>query len=113
MKTDGNDTYRQRTDPLSSGNGAPSGSVGGIQVVVLEDGPKVVEVWSKKFVYEEDPGAVLTMQVVDGEVVEKCVSMKNRWHPEMIANEVKNREKSAGNIWYYVPSRSRSSTLGM
>jgi hypothetical protein len=75
MKTDGNNTYQQRTYPLSSGNGAPSGSIGGIQVVVLEDGPKVVEVWSKQFVYEEDPGAVLTirMQVVDGDVVEKCV----------------------------------------
>jgi hypothetical protein len=58
----------------------------------LEDGPKVVEVWSKKFVYGgEDPGAVLTMQVVDGEVVEKCVSMKNRWHPETIAHEVKKQ----------------------
>jgi hypothetical protein len=88
MKTDGNDAYRQRTYPLSSGKGAPSGSVDGIQVVALEDGPKVVEVWSKKFVYEEDPGAVLTMQVVGGEVVEKCVSMNNRRHPETIANEV-------------------------
>jgi hypothetical protein len=69
----------------------PSGSVDGIQVVALEDAPKVVEVWSKKFVYEEDPGAVLTMQVVDGQVVGKCISMKNRWHPERIANEVKTQ----------------------
>jgi hypothetical protein len=28
MKTDGNDSYRQRTYPVLSGNGAPSGSVG-------------------------------------------------------------------------------------
>jgi hypothetical protein len=91
MKTDGNDAYCQRTYSLSSGKRAPSGSVDGIQVVVLEDAPKVVEVWSTKFVYGEDPGAVLTMQVVDGQVVEKCISMKNRWHPETIANEVKTQ----------------------
>jgi hypothetical protein len=84
MKTDGNDAYRQRTYPLSSGKRVPSGSVDGIQVVVLEDAPNVVD-------YEEDPGAVLTMQVVDRQVVEKCISMKNRWHPETIANEVKTQ----------------------
>jgi hypothetical protein len=50
MKTDGNDAYRQRTYPLSSSKRAPSGSVDGIQVVVLEDEPNVVEVWSTKFV---------------------------------------------------------------
>jgi hypothetical protein len=91
MKTDGNDVYRQRTYPLSSSKRAPSGSVDGIQVVVLEDAPNVVEVWSTKFVYKEDPGAVLTMQVVDGQVVGKCISMKNKWHPETIVNEVKTQ----------------------
>jgi hypothetical protein len=54
----------------------------------LEEGPNVVEVWSKTFVFGADPKAVLTMQVVDGEVVEKCVSLKNTWHPETIAHEV-------------------------
>jgi hypothetical protein len=91
MKTDGNDAYRQRTYPLSSAKRAPSGSVDGIQVVVLEDAQNMVEVWLTKFVYEADPGAVLTMQVVDGQVVEKCISMKNKWHPETIANEVKTQ----------------------
>jgi hypothetical protein len=78
MKTYGNNDFRQRTYPLSSSKRAPSASVDGIQVVVLEVEPNVVEVWSTKFVYEADPGAVLTMQVVDGQVVEKCVSMKNK-----------------------------------
>jgi hypothetical protein len=59
--------------------------------VVLEEAPNVVEVWSKTFVVGADLQAVLTMQVVDGEVVEKCVSMKVRWHPETIANEVKKQ----------------------
>jgi hypothetical protein len=77
--------------PVVWQEGTTSGSVDGIQVVVLEDAPNVVEVWSRKFVYEEDPGAVLTMQVVDGQVVEKCISMKNKWRPETIANEVKTQ----------------------
>jgi hypothetical protein len=91
MSTDGNDDYRQRTYPLSSSRRAPSDGIDGIQVVVLEENPNVVEVWSRKFVYGEDPGAVLTMQVVDGQVVEKCISFKNRWNPETIANEVKTQ----------------------
>jgi hypothetical protein len=57
--------------------------------VVLEEAPNVFEVWSKTFVLGGDPKAVLTMQVVDGQVVEKCVSLKNTWHPETIAHEVK------------------------
>jgi hypothetical protein len=91
MNTDGNNAYRQRTYPLSSSGRSPSGGDDGIQMVVLEEKPNVVEVWSRKFVYGEDPGAILTMQVVDGQVVKKCISFKNRWHPETIANEVKTQ----------------------
>jgi hypothetical protein len=71
MKLEGKDSYRERIYAVSSSNGTPSngtriGSGNGIQVVVLEDTPNVVEVWSKTFVFGADPKAVLTMQVVDG-----------------------------------------------
>jgi hypothetical protein len=89
MKSEGKDGYRERTYAVPSGNGPRIGSGRGIQVVVLEEAPNVVEVWSKTFVLGEDPKAVLTMQVVDGQVVEKCVSLKNIWHPETLAHEVK------------------------
>jgi hypothetical protein len=88
MKSEGNDGYRERTYAVSSGNGTRIGSGKGIQVMVLEEAPNLVEVWSKTFVLGEYLKAVLTMQVVDGQVVEKCVSLKSTWHPETIAHEV-------------------------
>jgi hypothetical protein len=89
MKSDDKDGYRERTYAVSSGDGPRIGSGRGIRVVVLAEAPNVVEVWSKTFVLGEDPKAVLTMQVVGGQVVEKCVSLKNTWHPETLAHEVK------------------------
>jgi hypothetical protein len=59
MKSDGKDGYREWTYAVSLGNGTRIGSGKDIQVVVLEEAPNVVPVWSKTFVVGQDPKAVL------------------------------------------------------